>query len=243
MTNPTGPYGGSQPPQNPYGEQPQNPYGQQQPQNPYGQQQPLAPNPYGQPPQQDAVPGGYPQQSPPSPYGQQPTQPAYGDPGPQAPYGQQAPNPYGQQTQQAPPNPYGPPPPNPYGPPPQQGGAPTSGFLKKSGGIGKTRLIIGAVVLVVGGGFAVYNHFTSPSSAQAGDCLSVNQNAGTSKQIAASAKKVSCSDSSASFTVLAHLNDTSDTNKCSTVADWTAADAALYQSGSGKEYVLCLKAK
>jgi hypothetical protein len=87
------PYGGTPPPQNPYGEPssepPASPYGeppaQQNPygeppaqQNPYGQ--PAQPNPYGQPAQQN--PYGQPAQPPaygqPPPYGQQP---AYGQPG------------------------------------------------------------------------------------------------------------------------------------------------------------------
>lgn len=243
MTNPTGPYGGPQAPQNPYGQQPQpgpNPYGQPQPgPNPYGQPQQQGvqappqpgPNPYGQP-----APG-------PNPYGQpQPGPNPYGQPQP-------GPNPYGDATPQ---NPYGGVPQNPYGQPTgplgvNQDGATDGQSVLNKLGISKARAVGLVALLLVGGGFAIFHYISSksdPKSAAVGDCLSINENAGTSKQIAKSAKLIACTDSSAAYKVLGRINDSSDTDKCSTVPGWKDSDAALYQeslSSKNTSYVLCLE--
>jgi hypothetical protein len=242
VTNPTGPYGGGQNPQGAYG---QNPYGQQDaPQQPYGQ---------GQPQQPQQAPQGYgqPQQAP-NPYGQPQPQNTYGQPNgsqqqPPQGYGQPqpGPNPYEMPNGGQPQNPYGQPNGGPLGYN-TQAAQENDGPLKKLG-ISKIRLITLAVLLVVAGGFGIYHYIqgkSAPSSAGVGDCLSVNVNAGTSKQIADSAKKVACTDAGANFKVVDKVNDSADETKCG--APWKDGDPALVQQGVGsnvKHWVLCLEPK
>jgi hypothetical protein len=207
VTNQTGPYGGSQPPQ-----QPQNPYGQQPPQNPYGQQPPVQGAPVGYPPPQNP----YAQQAPQNPYGQ--TQQ------PQAPYGAQPPNAFGAQPVGNAPG---------WNIPPQKSG----GFLK--GSRFKTTRIIVIVVVVAGIGIAAFlANKSDPGTAAVGDCIHITN------EDANSAKKVSCTDSSANFTVLQKYDNTTDTTKCQALADTTSGMVALYQYGrSSSEWVLCLAPK
>ncbi|OXM53585.1 hypothetical protein CFP75_06685 [Amycolatopsis alba DSM 44262] len=60
--------------------------------------------------------------------------------------------------------------PDAFGPPP--GGQPTAPKRSK---IGWLRFAIPVLVVVIGGGLFLYNHFTGTGSAQAGECLSVTE--------------------------------------------------------------------
>ncbi|GAA1179501.1 hypothetical protein F4556_004814 [Kitasatospora gansuensis] len=157
---PQPPYG--QPPQQqPYGAPPQPPYGQ--PPQSYGyppQAQPPA-GPYGAPPQQPGPPQfGKPQEQPPAPQFGQP-QPPYGQP--QAPqFG--APPQFGQAPQYGAPQP-------PYGQQPQPYGQPQFGGPMPEQPKSRTGLVIGLVVgavVLVGGGGLVWALTSSDSPVGAG---------------------------------------------------------------------------
>ncbi|BFV59310.1 hypothetical protein KCMC57_up44140 [Kitasatospora sp. CMC57] len=157
--------------QYPQGQPPQQPYGQPPQQQPYGAPQP----PYGQPPQQYGYP---PQAQPPAapPYGappQQPGPPQYGQP-PAPQFGQPqqqpaapqfgAPPPFGQQPQYGAPQPlYGQQ--QPYGQP--QFGGPMPEPRKSNTGL-VIGLVVGAVVLVGGGGAVLWALNSSDSPVGAG---------------------------------------------------------------------------
>ncbi|WP_146214519.1 hypothetical protein [Streptomyces sp. ICBB 8177] len=159
-------------------------------------------------------------------------------------------NPYAQPPQQG----AYPPPPQPgsYPPPqgqfPQQGGfpqqpgpgypAPTVGFppsapapKKRIGRLG-IRLIIVAVLLVIGGGIAYFNHDDS-QTLKAGDCA---KNAGSDSD--PKLDKLACSDSNATYKVLKKVAGSDDPEiACAGVA---GTDTGFYETENGSSFVLCL---
>ncbi|MCG8916740.1 hypothetical protein L6E12_13155 [Actinokineospora sp. PR83] len=168
--------------------------------------------PPGGQPQYGQAPGGQPQYGPGTPPG---GQPQYGQvPGtpPQGVPGQQPPPPFGQQPVQVDAMPPGPPPTPP----------------KKS----KGRLIglaIVAVVVVVIGILAVVNLTKSPASADAGDCIKVN-NASTTD---ADVEKIDCGSAEAVLQVAKKLDSASA--KC------PEGNYQQYTSeGRGSDFSLCL---
>jgi hypothetical protein len=104
------------------------------------------PDPYGPPP------GGYPQQP-------------------------QQPGPYGPPPGQHPgqPGPYGPPPQGPPGAPYGQGFQPPAPQAPKRSKALLIRLAVTAVILVVGGIFAIVHYTNSPDSSNVGDCLKITE--------------------------------------------------------------------
>jgi hypothetical protein len=209
------------------------------------------------PPQQEAAPGGYPPPQQSQYSGDSASAPTQAIPAPsfgqQQGFGQQqAQNPYGA-PQEAPPNPYGQQPPqNPFGtaqPMPAPGtpygqqpnplgytAVPNKGGFLRRGNLGKLRLIISLVVLAVIGVGWFISHKSDPATASAGDCVHI------SGSDANSAKKVSCGDSSANYTVVQKFDGTSDTDKCKPLVQANPNMVALYQYGKS-EYVLCLSPK
>ena len=223
MTNPTGQQGYGYPQPGP------NPYGQQQPQNPYGQPQ----GPYAQPPNAYGQPQN-PQAQPQNPYGQ--PQNPYGQPQPQNPYAQPQ-NPYGQQ------------PGGPLGVN-GQGASDDDGFRKRTG-LTNVKIAGLVVLLLAAGGIALVKHNAAksqPSGAAVGDCIHMdNSTAVSDRQAAKDAKKVSCTDASANYTVVGRVEDSDNNSKCAAAGGgWKDGDPFVSQgsfSTKTKSWVLCLEPK
>ncbi len=188
-----------------------------------GNQGPSTP-PGGQPPQ--TPPGGSPQQ----PYGQGPGTPPGGQP-----YGQQQPPPFGQQPQQpgqpGPGQPYG----QPGQQPPFQGGPGQPGFQgappAKPGGKGKiVKLVVGIVVLIAVGIAAVVYFTKSPATANAGDCIKVNDASATDADV----EKIDCGSADAIYKVGKKLDSGNAT------CPGANYDSYYTKSKSGGGFTLCL---
>ncbi|UUV31961.1 hypothetical protein NQK81_00510 [Amycolatopsis roodepoortensis] len=121
----------------------------------------------------------------------------------------------------------------------------------------KTGLIVGiaaAAVVVTGGALAVTVAITTsggssgadvpqvdpdPFSAQAGDCISADEDAGSNGAFSASAVRVHCSDSSANYSVIAQLASASGSD-CNTVPGYEYGNPVVYDFKSGESRELCV---
>ncbi|MFJ3667959.1 hypothetical protein ACIPSE_16055 [Streptomyces sp. NPDC090106] len=149
-----------------------------------------------------------------NPYAQDPqTQPAPGQPVPPQGGG----NPFAQGAPQGG-APYAPVPPTP----------PTRRFSKKALRI--VGFIVIAILIAVG---KWYVGQTDAETTSKGSCM---HNEGT--QTSPDLKTVDCSSSDSQYKVVEKFDNTSDSNKCETVAD---AEIAYYQQGDNHDVVLCLK--
>ncbi|WP_409492082.1 hypothetical protein [Amycolatopsis sp. cmx-11-12] len=124
----------------------------------------------------------------------------------------------------------------------------------------KTGLIIGlaaAGLLVTGGAIAVTVAIAGggsnddrsapavdpdPFSAQAGDCLSADENAGSNGKFSGSAVRVHCSDSAANYTVIAQLASGSGSD-CNSVPGYEYGNPVVYDFETGQPRELCVMPK
>lgn len=124
----------------------------------------------------------------------------------------------------------------------------------------KTGLIIGlaaAGLLVTGGAIAVTVAIAGgestggesapavdpdPFSAQAGDCLSVDEDAGSNGEFSGSAVRVHCSDSAANYTVIAQLASGTGSD-CNSVPGYEYGNPVVYDFESGQSRELCVMPK
>jgi hypothetical protein len=124
------------------------------------------------------------------------------------------------------------------------------GFLKKTG-LTKMRLAGLVALVVVAGGWKIYDHISAksePASAAVGDCIHMdNSSAVSDSQAARDAKKVSCTDPSANYTVVGRVEDSSSNTKCAAAGGgWKDGDPYVAQfslSTKNKSWVLCLEPK
>jgi len=166
---------------------------------------------------------------------QQPPGGGYNPPPPQQPYGQQQPPqqpPYGQPVggPGTPPGGMpggGMPPQTPGGGMPQTPGYPPT--PQKSKGKTIALVVVAVVVLAVIGFFVWQNSKTSPSSANAGDCIKVNSASASDADV----EKIDCNAPDAVYKVGKKLDSTS--------ADCPSDSYDKYtQSGKGDDFALCL---
>lgn len=124
----------------------------------------------------------------------------------------------------------------------------------------KTGLIIGlaaAGLLVTGGAIAVTVAIAGggstdggsapavdpdPFSAQAGDCLSADEDAGSNGEFSGSAVRVHCSDSAANYTVIAQLASGSGAD-CNSVPGYEYGNPVVYDFETGQPRELCVMPK
>ncbi|EME55920.1 LppU/SCO3897 family protein [Amycolatopsis decaplanina] len=116
----------------------------------------------------------------------------------------------------------------------------------------KTGLIVGiaaAALVVTGGAIAVTVAIATgggvpevdpdPFSAQAGDCISADEDAGSNGAFSASAVRVHCSDSSANYSVIAQLSSEVGSD-CDSVPGYEYGNPVVYDFESGRSRELCV---
>jgi hypothetical protein len=112
-------------------------------------------------------------------------------------------------------------------------------WFKRQSTFGKIRLILLALVVVVGGPIAIIRAQSAPSAANVGDCMS--------GQTADALKKVSCTDSSAQWTVVGRLSgQTEDQFNAANdpCAAFPTSETAYWEGNKGATgFVLCLAPK
>ncbi|RSM56107.1 hypothetical protein DMH03_31820 [Amycolatopsis sp. WAC 01376] len=81
-----------------------------------------------------------------------------------------------------------------------------------------------------------------PFSAQAGDCISADEDAGSNGKFSASAVRVHCSDSTANYSVMAQLLSGSGSD-CASVPGYEYGNPVVYDFESGQARELCLMPK
>ncbi|WP_414943568.1 hypothetical protein [Amycolatopsis sp. cmx-11-32] len=119
----------------------------------------------------------------------------------------------------------------------------------------KTGLIVGlaaAGLLVTGGAIAVTVAIVGggstpavdpdPFSAQAGDCLSADEDAGSNGEFSGSAVRVHCSDSAANYTVIAQLASGSGSD-CNSVHGYEYGNPVVYAFKTAQPRELCVMPK
>ncbi|MFD5244223.1 hypothetical protein ACFWIW_06755 [Amycolatopsis sp. NPDC058340] len=123
---------------------------------------------------------------------------------------------------------------------------------KKTLNTGLIAGIAAAALVVAGGAIAVTVALTTggsapevdpdPFSAQAGDCLSADEDAGSNGAFSSSAVRVHCSDSSANYTVIAQLSSGSGSD-CNAVPGYEYGNPVVYDFTSGQSRELCVMPK
>lgn len=78
-----------------------------------------------------------------------------------------------------------------------------------------------------------------PFSAQAGDCISADEDAGSNGEFSGSAVRVDCSDSSANYTVIAQLASGSGSD-CNSVPGYEYGNPVVYDFKTGQPRELCV---
>ncbi|WP_410663678.1 hypothetical protein [Amycolatopsis sp. lyj-84] len=78
-----------------------------------------------------------------------------------------------------------------------------------------------------------------PFSAQAGDCISADEDAGTNGKFSASAVRVHCTDDSANYTVIAQLASSTGSD-CKEVPGYEYGNPVVYDFKSGSSRELCV---
>ncbi|MBB5849978.1 hypothetical protein ACFQ05_22510 [Amycolatopsis umgeniensis] len=119
----------------------------------------------------------------------------------------------------------------------------------------KTGLIFGvaaAAFVAAVGGIAVTVAITTggtapevdpdPFSAQAGDCISADEDAGTNGEFSGSAVRVHCSDGSANYQVIAQLESGVGAD-CKDVPGYEYGNPVVYDFKSGMSRELCVMPK
>ncbi|WP_410657511.1 hypothetical protein [Amycolatopsis sp. lyj-112] len=81
-----------------------------------------------------------------------------------------------------------------------------------------------------------------PFSAQAGDCISADENAGSNGEFSGSAIRVHCSDGSANYTVIAQLTSATGAD-CNSVPGYEYGNPVVYDFESGMSRELCVMPK
>ena len=119
-----------------------------------------------------------------------------------------------------------------------QGNAITRWFKGQST-LGKIRIIVVALAVVIGGPIAIIAAQSAPSAAKVGDCMS--------GQTAETLKKVDCTDASAAWTVVGRLSDKTEAqfdaedDPCSS---FPTSETAYWEGKKGeKGFLLCLAPK
>lgn len=78
-----------------------------------------------------------------------------------------------------------------------------------------------------------------PFSAQAGDCISADEDAGSNGAFSGSAVRVHCSDSAANYSVIAQLASGSGSD-CDSVPGYEYGNPVVYDFESGQSRELCV---
>ncbi|MGR7000226.1 LppU/SCO3897 family protein [Yinghuangia aomiensis] len=154
--------------------------------------------------------------------------------GPQGPAGQQPQGqPYGQQ-------PYGQQPPQqPYGQVPPQGyyGAPQPPQPQRKPWLKYLRIAVPVIVVVI----AVIGYFASKKdstaeAAKVGDCMEHVKKSGKDD-----IKSATCGTPQGQYTVVGKFSGTTNSDKCSSVAEWkTNPGVSFYYQDGGDKFLLCL---
>ncbi|MEV6912567.1 hypothetical protein [Amycolatopsis sp. NPDC051071] len=81
-----------------------------------------------------------------------------------------------------------------------------------------------------------------PFSAQAGDCISADEDAGSNGEFSGGAVRVHCSDSAANYSVLAQLKSGTGAD-CASVPGYEYGNPVVYDFKSGQSRELCVMPK
>jgi len=118
-------------------------------------------------------------------------------------------------------------------------GNPITRWFKGQSTLGKIRIIIVALVVVIGGPIAIIAAQSAPSAANVGDCMS--------GQTAETLKKVDCTDASVAWTVVGRLSDKTEAEfdaQDDPCAAFPTSETAYWEGKKGeKGFLLCLAPK
>src|SRR5262245_19779580 len=105
--------------------------------------------------------------------------------------------------------------------------------------VGKIRIIVIALAIVIGGPIAYFASLSDPSAANVGDCMS--------GQTAQTLKKVDCTEATVEWKVVGRLSDKTeaqfdaDDDPCS---DFPTSEMAYWEGKTGQTgFILCLEPK